>query len=51
MRVTTRVDQLRVYSNTIAGTLDTSFDYVGDAKFISNLAQVGFNAAVVLHHR
>src|SRR6516164_1007272 len=39
MRVGARVDQLRVYSNTIAGPLDTSFDYVRDSKLIGNLAQ------------
>ena len=36
-RVIARVDQLRVDSRAIRSTLDTSFDYVGDTKFIRNL--------------
>ena len=40
MRIGARIDQLRVYSHTIANTLDASFHNIRDAKFIADLATV-----------
>src|SRR5215472_14914976 len=50
VRVIARVDQLRVDSSAIRSTLNTSFHHMRDAKFIRNLAQVRFHAALVLHN-
>src|SRR5205823_928734 len=51
MRIGARIDQLRVYSHAIANTLNTSFQDMRDAKFISDLAQVTFRSGLILHNR
>src|SRR5436190_21157624 len=51
MRISARIDQLRVYSHAIASTLNTSFHDMRDPKFISDLAQVTFRSGPILHNR
>src|SRR5262245_38039085 len=51
MCIGARIDQLRVYSHTIANALNTSFHNMRDAKFISDLAQITLRSSLVLHHR
>src|SRR3954466_2692918 len=51
MCIGSRIDQLRVYSYAIASTLNTSFQYMRDAKFVSDLAQVTFRSGLILHNR
>src|SRR5262245_60934469 len=51
MRISARIDQLRVYSHTIANALNTPFHNMCHAKFISDLAQVTFRSGLVLHYR
>ena len=50
MRVSARVDQLRVDAKTIPDALNRAFHDVSDAELLPNFAHVAFGPGLVLAH-
>ena len=51
MPVIARIEQLRVDAHFVASALHAAFHHMRDAQFLTNLAQVTRQSALVLHYR